>query len=511
MDGRRRLIDRIKGRLARNREIRAILDEWDKLEATPPEARAANGDGPGDGHDAAPADGSRKQRLFLIPGDPWSVTGSKGDEAMIVALIDRLSARYGGLEVAILTATPGADEAVRKLGYQPFPLWTEDLSLGHAMSQILAFGADMLLVIGGDVMDGYYNVPGSLRFVALVDLAARCGIKKTAILGFSFNRHPHRSLRPAYDRTTPGVLINLRDRQSLERFNRFSTARARLVADVAFMLEPDHRATAVEEASRWVGARHEAGQRVLAFNIHPMLFRRMPAPKLEAFKRSTIAALRSVLRATNVSLLLLCHDVRLRTGDDVCLKDIHAALLDEFGDRVYYPTPGLGAAQLKAIVTHVDAVVTGRMHLAIAALGTGVPVAAMTYQDKFDGLFEHFALPRRLLLHPKQARDPQRLSQFMLSFLGELAPLRDQVRSRLPSVLAASESNLQGIPLVGVHDVGPVLDPLARRRPAAGARPGPRARPARVHQRALPDPADHRHPAVRPRGAVGAGRAGRRR
>ena len=44
----------------------------------------------------------------------------------------------------------------------------------------------------------------------------------------------------------------------------------------------------------------------------------------------------------------------------------------------------------------VDLVLTGRMHLAIAALGMGTPPLCVAYMDKFEGLFHLFDIASRL-------------------------------------------------------------------------------------------------------------------
>src|SRR5574344_391976 len=64
----------------------------------------------------------------------------------------------------------------------------------------------------------------------------------------------------------------------------------------------------------------------------------------------------------------------------------------------------LSAPELKALCGHLDCLFTSRMHLAIAALGRGKPVAAFAYQGKFTGLFRHFDLPEDLIL-PSTAVD----------------------------------------------------------------------------------------------------------
>jgi polysaccharide pyruvyl transferase WcaK-like protein len=101
--------------------------------------------------------------------------------------------------------------------------------------------------------------------------------------------------------------------------------------------------------------------------------------------------------------------------------------------------------QLKAIAGLADGVLTGRMHLAIASLGMGVPVVALTYQGKFEGLFRHFDLPSWLLLSPAQTLRPGLLEQTLERFIDELPSLRTSVAAHWPTVLAASQRNLANL------------------------------------------------------------------
>lgn len=96
----------------------------------------------------------------------------------------------------------------------------------------------------------------------------------------------------------------------------------------------------------------------------------------------------------------------------------------------------------------MDGVVTGRMHFAIACLGMAVPVAALTYQDKFQGLMKHVDLPQDLLLQPSDLADPDKLVSLMLRFHDDMATLRARVEARVPAVMAASALNVA--PLIGV-------------------------------------------------------------
>jgi polysaccharide pyruvyl transferase WcaK-like protein len=164
--------------------------------------------------------------------------------------------------------------------------------------------------------------------------------------------------------------------------------------------------------------------------------------QIQALVDSAVIALRRVCERRAVSVLLLSHDYRGKDGDDVCFRPIASALAAELGSKLMYPTEAFSAAQLKAIAGCTDGVVTGRMHLAIAGLGMERPVAALTYQDKFQGLFAHFEYPERFLLSPASASDPVQLAALMEDFVDQLPVLAARVRRFLPAAIAASSMNL---------------------------------------------------------------------
>lgn len=378
------------------------------------------------------------RRLLILPADTHNLVGSRGDEAMMRAVVARIAAKSPDMQVAVISASAAA------AGYDALPVWRDPWRLQTVKSGLLESGADTLLVVGADVMDGYYAPRLSMRMLAVADMAAHMGLR-TRILGFSFNAAPSRWLRPMFNRLNPALTINLRDPVSLGRFNAFCRAPARLVADAAFMLVADQQSPRVVAVAAWVMQRRDAGDRVLAFNLHPMLIRPADPQKLQALIDSACTALASLLRLRGLSVVLLPHDDRGDGGDDVCLAVIQRRLRDEFGARMHHPPEQMSAAELKAAAGLMDGVVTGRMHLAIASLGMGVPVAAITYQDKFHGLFAHFDLPSSLLMTAADAAHPDRLLAMMTAFVDRLDPLQAQVRAALPGVMAASERNLDGL------------------------------------------------------------------
>jgi len=379
------------------------------------------------------------QRFVLVPCDPWTFVGSKGDEAMIRAVVGQLKAVNPELSVLVFTATDAASEAAQAMGFATRQIWDEGMSA--MFEAIKAFDPDAIAVLGADCMDGHYSPVTTLTMLALADLGSRAGAR-TSILGFSFNDHPYPGLKKAFEALHDRVQIHVRDAISFERFQRFSRAKGKLVADAAFQLAPDQQSPAVHDLAGWAEVQRRSGRVVLGFNVHPMLLGEPGPQELRRLIDQVASALEAYLDREPVALALISHDYRAKVGDDICLKPLAERLTLKFGERVHHDTTVCTAAQLKAKAGLMDGVVTGRMHLAIASLGMGVPVAALTYQDKFQGLMKHVDLPQDLLLAPEELKHPERLLDVLLKFHQSLPALRSRVQQRLPAVAAASAENV---------------------------------------------------------------------
>lgn len=384
------------------------------------------------------------QRLLLIASDPRTLIGARGDEAMVSAVVGTLRRANPALRVAVVTGTAEASAAARSLGLEPIELW-EPFDLVRIGAAVRDFAPDAAVLIGADVMDGHYSVPNTLRRIAVAELAARGGAR-ALVTGFSFNDRPAPVLAAALDRLAGRVLLNVRDPISLERLRRFTRTEARLVADVAFLLEPAMDAARGAVVLPWIEARRAAGDRVLAVNLHPMLFAADRQADVDALIDSVARVLKRLSAERPVSWLLLPHDFRGARGDNACLAPLAQRVADALGPRLLHAAGPWSAAELKAMAGATDAVFTGRMHLAIAALGQGVPVAALTYQGKFHGLWQHFALSTDLLMAPADALDADRLEALLRHLLDDIEPLAAQVRQQLPAVHALAAANL--VPLL---------------------------------------------------------------
>jgi polysaccharide pyruvyl transferase WcaK-like protein len=259
--------------------------------------------------------------------------------------------------------------------------------------------------------------------------------------GFSFNAKPAEQLRRAYAQVDERVRFNVRDRVSLKRFKEFTMRDGHLTADVAFLLDPKSFREE-PEIKTWADECRGRGVPVVGLNVNPMLAYRASPEVLRHRLAQVALALQEVRRRQPFALLLISHDVRATDADEGCLRKVCEALLSEFGDDVRMAPLGLAADELKSLVRLTDAVVTGRMHLAIAALGVGVPIAGLSYQGKFQGLLDWFDLPHSLIVSPEQMETPETFSEALSKLLSDHQSLKRKVVTRAPEVLSAAKSNL---------------------------------------------------------------------
>lgn len=376
-------------------------------------------------------------RVLIFPSDPDTITGALGDDAMITAIVDACTALSAGTKFDMFCRGSAA-EIVRAKGFNPVLLPDDMVSFPTHLARMFS-GApyDALFILGADVMDGYYNINHSAMVLIAADIAARSGIAAT-ILGCSFNDKPAGQLKEAYERLDPGVHLNMRDVISFERVQAFARVKPRLVADSAFTLKPG---TADPAAVSWIQEQRGRGRVVVGVNVHPMLIRHATDEQVEKIIAGTVQALRSVGERHSVSWLMLPHDYRRQIGDPVCLKPVHERLRASSGAQCFLLEGEFRAADLKALAGRLDGVITGRMHLAIAALGMGVPVLSLTYQNKFEGLYEHFNLPKALLLPPQIFDRAADLDEKMASFVSQLPALTQIVVERRQKVIDLAWKN----------------------------------------------------------------------
>jgi polysaccharide pyruvyl transferase WcaK-like protein len=295
-------------------------------------------------------------------------------------------------------------------------------------------------LVGADMLDGYYSDEYSVDRVRLVELAARVGVR-AHIVGISFNNNPTEKCVQALLRLPPMARITARDPISLARLQQHTGRPIELVADVAFSLEPAKDSSVVQTTLSWVREQKNLGRTIVGVNVNYLILREVAGLTPEALVLANVRFIIELFeQASRISIVLLPHDFRMDVSDVSLSRDVLAQLPDEVKHcTMQLPTP-FNATDIKAIVAELDIVLSGRMHLAIACLGQGTPVACIVYQDKFEGLYQHFGLSN-LTLDPNRSMQPQQISQFLLPHIHQSDVLRKQIQFKLPQILQLAKLN----------------------------------------------------------------------
>ncbi len=376
------------------------------------------------------------QRAALIC-PPASSPGSLGDEAMIRALADELGkngfARLGILEKENSTAWKeaiGANDSV------PAP----SSSLSGWLKFLLALKAySHVYVIGADCIDGNYSVLGSRRLLRLADFCARAD-RNTTITGCSFNASADPLIIETINRLDRRVRLLVRDPVSYSRIQALTAHRAELVADLAFMLKPAPQ-HAVETLG-WIRKERSAGRTILGINLGASALGTRERDVILKCVEVFAHALSNRLETDGMlSVVLLPHDFRGESSDLAMCEGLQERLSSRFAARVHLFNEHVDAGAIKAVAGELDACVTCRMHLAIACLGNGVPVGAVTYQDKFEGLFDHLGISPPAI-KGAQATDAVAVANLIDGTLAEAASIRKTLASTLQRVRALSGKNV---------------------------------------------------------------------
>ena len=316
---------------------------------------------------------------------PPTSPGSLGDEAFVLGLITELLA--AGRPVKVLLSGNG----------QAWPEVDPDLivpvprlfarRVGQAERDMIdTLGAgDRVILLGADTLDGTYGSAGRDRFLALA-LAASARGAAVDVVSFSLRRSGDRSKLLRFVFKTADRVV-ARDVLSV-RLCREVYGRSALVApDAAFLVPPP------PGGPGW----NADGPLVINLSTRAEQSRTLSRQDI-ADDLATVIARGAAAESPGRPVLTLPHDVRPYCGDLDSLGRLEEALR-RFRLRPTRPdNPHPGPSEVRQLLCGTSLVITGRMHLAIAALSVGVPVIGLTYHDKWEGLWDLFDLPRELLL-----------------------------------------------------------------------------------------------------------------
>lgn len=379
-----------------------------------------------------------KSSALIVPSDRETPFASLGDDAMITTIQQQCS-KHGVSEIHILVADEVAASKVRERGLSPHIGWNSDQFESSLKTIAGSVRPKFVFVVGADVLDGHYGVLDAGKMILAGRFFARLG-SLVSVLGFSLNASPNQLLCKLMNSSPENMIYHPRDVYSTKRFSDNVTASHVMVADSAFLLEPS---SVPPECQSWIQKEREEGRKVLALNLNPMVLPLVNNSLDPDLSHRISAELMRLASLHNVSWLLLPHDYREVMGDNCALLPIYKDFQKSQFTKCYYFSDQVTTKEIKAIASDVDGVITGRMHLSIAALGSGVPAFCITYQDKFEGLFAHFSLPSSLLISPERFVNAEAFGALVDSFIVNLDSYTSAVESSLQAVRSLSAENFR--------------------------------------------------------------------
>jgi polysaccharide pyruvyl transferase WcaK-like protein len=148
------------------------------------------------------------------------------------------------------------------------------------------------------------------------------------------------------------------------------------------------------------------------------------------------------VKLTSSAILFLTHDNRTAHSDaafvDEIIKHLKTEIKYEFVPETVEPT------DIKRLCSFSELIVTGRMHLGIAGLGTGTATMITDYQGKVSGLYELFETPN-LRLDLAEIVKPKQLSKLMVEAFNVREKYKKTIAKNLPKVKNLSRKNLQSV------------------------------------------------------------------
>ena len=391
--------------------------------------------------DIVPAD---VRYLVLVP----AAYGSLGDSAMVHGAIEGIRNRFPNARIDLLSIYSGERWPRiprHRQGHRRPSTGMHAVAVGSALPSP-GGGVRLLRAARRGCPRRPLRPDESVARLELLRLAHAVGLE-TRVLGFSMNEHPADAACAALSEIGAFAPLFARDPISMSRLEARGVPGLVSAADVAFLMRPDGASPSGRNARAWVEEQRAAGRPVIALSLSSSVLAEARLSGNADVVQSCVALIVALERSHRASILILPHD--LRSGppgrdDDVAIAYRIAGLLESAASAVpHHVHVTCNAPEMKGLVGLADLAVTGRMHLAIAALGMAVPVIALAYQGKFDGMMQRFELGQ--MVFDPRSFDEAALYAGCVRLLESAPSVKAALRRRLPDVVALAHANFAAI------------------------------------------------------------------
>ena len=147
---------------------------------------------------------------------------------------------------------------------------------------------------------------------------------------------------------------------------------------------------------------------------------------------------------TGYRVVLLPHVSRPNSDDIASCERVYDAVSEGRTDssRLLLVLHLLPPATIRGLTALADLVVTGRMHLAIMALGNGVPAITLATQGKVEGLMQLIGIPQ-LCVEPREGMAARVIE--VIEMVRSDASVAARLKDELPRIRTLARRNLDGL------------------------------------------------------------------
>lgn len=286
-------------------------------------------------------------------------------------------------------------------------------------------------VVGADIMDGVYSPEQSIARMSSINCALTMGIN-SRILGFSWSPNAVASAKFGMQRLNNRAQIFARDPESLRRLKADGVTGSQPVTDTVFSFGTHESSPHIDQ---WVETQQSKNRKVAIFNASGLISRRIDLSQ----EYHEIVAF---LVASNYSVILLPHVIRPGDDDSETIRSLSESC-SSFGNAIFEVCELLSPGQVKSLVSQVDLVVTGRMHLAVLALTAAVPTITFGTQGKVEGLYKLVNL-EGFCVSPERHVGKKAI-EIIRSLDNEPGKARGSIVKALPGIISSSKQNFVGL------------------------------------------------------------------
>lgn len=329
------------------------------------------------------------ERIILVPP---AGPGSRGDEGMLrgaLALIE-------GVPVTVINPEPGTTwlPLLQEGGRDPEMLAEVACPIRDFRDQLRP--DDLVFLIGADVVDGTCGLDPAMARIELMAEAVSLGLPTLVTCSFRSIVHPTilQSLR-----LSPDIRFLIREADSLENFQRQTGLAAEFFPDLSFFKGANSSSEVAEARAVIIEARQHLAP-VIGLNFAEHSFRSFHDTHDEAHREIFVDSVLSELTQAHPAAFFVLFSNDSRTWDNHPSDTVYCDMASHWinrrlgaGRHLNLPETWTYGANM-ALCAEMDFVITGRMHLSLAAFQVGtLPLVLMgegkgyTSVDKMRGAF----------------------------------------------------------------------------------------------------------------------------